>query len=93
MEHDINTVNETSLKIGHKIQKGKPKITKNIDTTDDIQIVGTETEKVTNYKYQGQTTPMENRTKEEGCKVSWKTNHCWRDDTVGQHREVWKKTE
>ena len=35
----------------------------NIDTTDNIQINGTEIEKVTNYKYLGQTIAMKNRTK------------------------------
>ena len=37
----------------------------NIDTTDNEQINGTEIEKVTNYRYQGQTIAMENRTKQE----------------------------
>ena len=37
----------------------------NTDTTDSVQIDGTETEKVTNYKYLGQTKAMENKTKPE----------------------------
>ena len=37
----------------------------NIDTKDNIQIKGTEIEKVTNYKYLGQTIAMENSTKRE----------------------------
>ena len=37
----------------------------NIDTTDNLQIYMTEIEKMTNYKYLGQTTAMENRTKQE----------------------------
>ena len=37
----------------------------NIDTTDNIQINGTEIEKVTNYKYLGQTIAMENSSKQE----------------------------
>ena len=39
----------------------------NIDTKDNIQIQGTEIEKVTNYKYKylGQTIALENRTKQE----------------------------
>ena len=44
----------------------------NIDTTDNIQINGTEIEKVTNYKYLGQT--MEKSTKQEvsiRIKVGW----------------------
>ena len=61
MEHQLNTVNEESLKIGLKIHKGKTKFMSNIDTTDNIQINGTEIEKVTNYKYFGQTIAMENK--------------------------------
>ena len=38
---------------------------KNIDTTDNIRIVRTETEKVTNYAYLGQTVRIENRTRQE----------------------------
>ena len=65
MEHQLNTVNEESLKIGFKIHKGKTNFLTNIDTTEYIQINGTETEKATYYKYLGQTTAMENRTKQE----------------------------
>ena len=43
MGSHLNTVNEESLKTGLKIHKGKPKFMKNIDTTDNIQIDGTET--------------------------------------------------
>ena len=48
-------MNEESLKIGLKIHKGKTKFMTNIDTTDNIQINGTEIEKVTNHKYLGKT--------------------------------------
>ena len=65
MEHQLITVNEESLKIGLKIHKGKTKFMRNIDTTDNIQINGTEIEKVTNYKYLGQTIAMEKSTKQE----------------------------
>ena len=60
MEHQLNTVNEDSFKIGFKIHvyKGKIKSMKNIDTTDNIQIDGTKIEKVTNFKYLGQTIAM-----------------------------------
>ena len=47
---------------------------KNNDTTDNIQINGTETEKVTNYNYLGQTIAMENSTKQE---VSIRTKAEW----------------
>ena len=63
--HQLIMVNEESLKIGLKIHKGKTKFMTNIDTTDNIQINGTEIEKVTNYKYLGQTIAMENSTKQE----------------------------
>ena len=65
MEHQSNTVNGESFKIGLKIHRGKPKFMTNIDITDNIQIGGTEIEKVTNHKYLGQTTAMENGTKQE----------------------------
>ena len=47
MEHQLNTVNEESLKIGLKIHKGKTKFMTNIDTTYNIKINGAEIEKVT----------------------------------------------
>ena len=37
----------------------------NIDTTDNIQINGTQIEKVTSYTYLGQTIAMENSTKQD----------------------------
>ena len=46
----------------------------NIDATGNIQINGTEIEKVTNYKYLKQTTAMENRTEQENSiriKAGW----------------------
>ena len=55
MEHPLITVNEESLKIGLKMRKGKTKFMTNIDTTDNIQINGTEIEKVSNYRYLEQT--------------------------------------
>ena len=48
MEHQLITVNEESLRIGLKIHKGKTKCMTNIYITDNIQINGTEIEKVTN---------------------------------------------
>ena len=53
------------------------------DTTDTIQINGTETEKVTNYKYLGQTTAMENSTKQE---VSIRIKAGW--SVFGKYREI-----
>ena len=62
MEHQLNIVNEESLKNALKMHKGKIKFMTNIDTKDNIQIDGTEIEKVTNYTYLGQIKAMENKT-------------------------------
>ena len=83
MEHHLNTVNEEGLKIGLKIHKRKTKFVTNIDTTDNIQINGTEIEQVTNYKYLGQTIAMENRTKQE---VSIRMKAEW--SVLGKYREI-----
>ena len=83
MEHQLNTVNEESLKIGFKIHKGKTKFMTNVDTKDNIQINGTEKEKVTNYKYLRQTIAMENRTKQE---VSIRIKAGW--SVFGKYRET-----
>ena len=85
-EHQLNAVNEESLKTGLKICKRKQQTTKfmtNIDTTDNIKINGTETERVTNYKYLGQTIAMENRTKQE---VSIRIKEGW--GVFGKYREI-----
>ena len=55
----------------------------NIDTTDNMQINGTEIEKMTNYKYLRQTTVMENRTKQE---VSIRIKAGW--SVVGKYRDI-----
>ena len=83
MEHQLITVNEESLKIGLKIHKGKTKLMTNIDTTDNIQINGTEIETVTDYKYLGQTIAMENSTKQE---VSIRIKAGW--TVLGKYREI-----
>ena len=83
MEYQLVTVNEESLKIGLKIHKGKTKFMTNIGTTDNIQINGTEIEKVTNYKYLGQTIAMENSTKQE---VSIRIKAGW--SVCGKYREI-----
>ena len=61
VERQLITVIEESLKTGFKTHTGKTKCMTNIDTKDNIQINGTETEKVTNYKYLGQTIAMEKK--------------------------------
>ena len=80
-----------SLKIGLKIHKGKPKCMTKIDTTDNIQIDGTELEKVTNYKYLGQTIAMEDRTKQEvsiRIKAGWSVFGNCRDIFLDRHLPI-----
>ena len=83
MEHQLIIAKEESLKIGLKIQKGKTKFMTDIDTTDNIQINGTAIEKMTNYKYLGQTIAMENSTKQE---VSIRIKAGW--SVFGKYREI-----
>ena len=83
MEHQLIKVNEETLKIGLKIHKGKTKFMTNIDTTDNIKVIGTEIVKVTNYKYLVQTTAMENSTKQE---VSIRIKAGW--SVFGKFREI-----
>ena len=54
-------MNKESLKIGLKVHRGKTKFMTNIDTTDKIQIDGTEIEEATNYQYLAQTIAMKNK--------------------------------
>ena len=76
-------MHEESLKIGLKIRRGKTKFMTNIDTTDNIQIDGTKIEKMTYHRYLGQTTAMENRTKQE---VSIRVKAGW--SVFGKYREI-----
>ena len=60
----------------------------NIDTTDNIQINGTEIEKVTNYEFLGQTIAMENSTKQEvsiRIKVGWGAFRKYREIFQDRH--------
>ena len=85
MEHQFNNVNEGSLKTVLKIHKKKKtpnKFITNITTTDNIQTDGTEILKVTNYKYLGQTTAMESRTRQD---VLIRIKAGWSD--IGKYRE------
>ena len=85
MEHQFNTLTEESLKTGLKIHEGKTKFMTNIDTTDNIQIDGTEIEQMTNNKYLGQTIAMENRIKQE---VSMRIKAGW--SVFGKYREIFQ---
>ena len=61
MEKHLNNLNSESLKVGLKIHKGKTKYMTNHADSEDQQKI----EKVTEFKYLGQTTHLKDTTKEE----------------------------
>ena len=65
MEKHIKSLNPESLKAGLKIHKGKTKYVTNHAGSEDILIDQENNEKVTEFKYLGQTTHLTDTTKEE----------------------------
>ena len=65
MESQLNKLNTESNKIGLKIHRGKTKFMTNYESDREVQIENKKIEKVKNYKYLGQNTVFENKTKEE----------------------------
>ena len=65
MEKYLNNLNSESLKVGLKIHKGKTKYMTNHTDSEDILIDQQKIEKVTEFKYLGQTTHLKDTTKEE----------------------------
>ena len=65
MEKHLNNLNSKSLKVGLKIHKGKTKYMTNHVDSKDILIDQQKIEKVTEFKYLGQTTHLKDTTKEE----------------------------
>ena len=65
MENHLNNLNSESLKVGLKIHKGKTKYMTNHADSEDILIDQQKIEKVTEFKYLGQTTHLKDTTKEE----------------------------
>ena len=65
MEKHLNNLNSESLKVGLKIHKGKTKYMTNHADSEDILIDQQKIEKVTEFKYLGQTTHLKDTTKEE----------------------------
>ena len=63
-EH-LNKLNSESLKVGLKIHKGKTKHMTNHADSEDILTDQQKIEKVTEFKYLGQTTHLKDTTKEE----------------------------
>ena len=65
MEKHMNNLNSQSMKVGLKIHKGKTKYMTNYADSEDILIGQQKIEKVTEFKYLGQTTHLKDTTKEE----------------------------
>ena len=65
MEKHLNNLNSESLKVCLKIHKGKTKYMTNHADSEDILIDQQKIEKVTEFKYLGQTTHLKDTTKEE----------------------------
>ena len=65
MEKHLNSLSLESLKVGLKIHKGKTKYTTNHADSEDILTDKGKIEKVTEFKYLGQTTHPKDTTKEE----------------------------
>ena len=74
MEKHMNNLNSESMKVGLKIHKGKTKYMTNYADSEDILIGQQNIEKVTEFKYLGQTTHLKDTTKEEiyaRIRVAW----------------------
>ena len=67
MEKRLNSLNSESLKIGFKIHKGKTKYMTNHADSEDMLTDQQNIEKVTEFKYLGQTAHLKDTTKEEIC--------------------------
>ena len=65
MEKHLNNLNSESMKVGLKIHKGKTKYITNHANSEGILIDQQKIEKVTEFKYLGQTTHLKDTTKEE----------------------------
>ena len=65
IEKHLNSLNLASLEVGLEIHKGKLKYMTNHADSEDILIDREKLEKVTEFKYLGQTTHLKDTTKEE----------------------------
>ena len=65
MGKHLNSLNSESLKVGLKVHKGKTKFATNHADSEDKLTDQEKIEKVTEFKYLGQTTHLKDTTKEE----------------------------
>ena len=85
MESQLNKLNTESNKIGLKIHRGKTKSMTNYESDKEVQIANEKIEKVTKYKYLGQNTVFENKTKEE---VAIRIRNAW--FAFGKYRDIFQ---
>ena len=65
MEHHLSTERGKPKDLSPNTERKKNKLMTNIDTAENLQLDRTEIEKMTNYTYMGNTTAMNNRTRQE----------------------------
>jgi hypothetical protein len=83
METNLTILNEESKKVGLKIHKDKTKYMTNYETTQQIRMEDKAIEKVTQYKYLGQTIQTENQMLNE---INIRLRAGW--SCFGRHREI-----
>ena len=83
MESQLNDLYNASKEVGLKMHKGKTKYMTNFDSNREIHIESERIEKVDSYKYLGQTTWLQDTTKEE---VTCRIRAGW--SCFGRNREI-----
>ena len=88
MEKHLNSLNSESLKVGLKVHKGKTKFATNHADSEDMLTDQEKIEKVTEFKYLGQTTHLKDTTKEE---VNARIRAAW--NCFGKKTKKYSKTD
>ena len=83
MESQLNNLYDDSREVGLKMHRGKTKYMTNFDSSSEIHIESEKIEKVDSYKYLGQTTWLQDTTKEE---VTCRIRAGW--SCFGRNREI-----
>ena len=83
MERNLNILNANSKKVGLKIHKEKTKYMTNYETTQQLEVENKVIERVTQYKYLGQTIQTENRMPNE---IDQRIRAGW--SSFGKNKEI-----
>ena len=84
----LNEINQEGNKVGMKIHRGKTKYMTNNENANNATIAGEEIEKVTHYKYLGQTMYMKEAT---NAKIDERIRAGW--NSFGKHKEILQNKE